>query len=177
MFCSVRRSSPSCPGRQFRSNPRSLTLLWKTRSSHSHSQVRMWHKWGPGSVFLTLVCAYVCHTEAYTLPWENNWPSAWAQGPVLHLLQVSSQQVFRAELGLQSKNGGNVVCLTVGWDSRNGVNFHNKSTGGCPLVKWLWMALKRWKHFLKMLQYRCISLCLPWQHSGFVRYYHGNILL
>lgn len=152
MFCSVRRSSPSCPGRQFRSNPRSLTLLWKTRSSHSHSQVRIWHKWGPGSVFLTLMYVLMCVIRKHMPCLER------ITDPVLeHKDQFStccrlggpssSQQVFRAELGLQSKNGGNVVCLTVGWDCRNRVNFQNKSTGGCPLVKWLWMALKRWKHF------------------------------
>lgn len=40
MFCSVRRSLPSCPGKLSRLNPKSLTLLWRIRSSHSPSQVR-----------------------------------------------------------------------------------------------------------------------------------------
>lgn len=39
-FCCVRRSLLSCPGKPSRLNPRSLTLLWRIRSSHSPSQVR-----------------------------------------------------------------------------------------------------------------------------------------
>lgn len=39
-FCCVRRSLLSCPGKPSRLNPRSLTLLWRIRSSHNHFQVR-----------------------------------------------------------------------------------------------------------------------------------------